>query len=303
MAPTTMTLTIGATGTITATVSPDNASNKKVNWSSSNEAAATVANGVVTAKAVGTATITATSAANNSKKANCVITVEAAPEAPVALDAVNNAASADAMKTAIENNAEVLGLSIGEGTDYAKLIPGRDRSVSVDLVHEGNRGSGYTVDSLKSTFDAIVATRLATQASMDHVNAATTTVENLGISWVTDLLAQFKAADEVYDYHSGILLTDKISSLQDLVDRYNALGSDNQAAVLGKIIEKRNSETNGQFARSQATTDALAAALSEVEVENEVNEEEAIVEVDEAQAVEDEEVAEEAEDISEGIQE
>ncbi len=100
---------------------------------------------------------------------------------------------------------------------------------------------------------------------MDHVNAATTTVENLGISWVTDLLAQFKAADEVYDYHSGILLTDKISSLQDLVDRYNALGSDNQAAVLGKIIEKRNSEANGQFARSQATTDALAAALAEVE--------------------------------------
>lgn len=390
VSPETMALIVGETGTITATVSPDNASNKKVNWSSSNEAAATVANGVVTAKEAGTATITATSAANSSKKASCVVTVEAevlgsiardpgntggeldvtiegntvtftsgkiawypadealdrtaghrvgveitapadfdtkdtkvtigdkeytweeitdgdnffwwyplitadkkeftatvawtenstqvftvvvgenvtleeAPEARAALDAVNNAASADAMKTAIENNAEVLGLSIGEGTDYAKLIPGRDRSVSVDLVHEGNRGSGYTVDSLKSTFDAIVATRLATQASMDHVNAATTTVENLGISWVTDLLAQFKAADEVYDYHSGILLTDKISSLQDLVDRYNALGSDNQAAVLGKIIEKRNSEANGQFARSQATTDALAAALAEVE--------------------------------------
>lgn len=81
--PTTLTLTVGATGTITATVKPDNATNKKVNWSSSNTDVATVANGVVTAVASGTATITATTE-DGGKTATCTVTVKA--EEPVAVD-------------------------------------------------------------------------------------------------------------------------------------------------------------------------------------------------------------------------
>jgi hypothetical protein len=53
---------------------------------------------------------------------------------------------------------------------YNQLIPERKPSVSVDLV--ANKGEGYTLDSLKKTFNAIVATRHATQASMDKVNNA-----------------------------------------------------------------------------------------------------------------------------------
>jgi hypothetical protein len=58
--PETMLLGVGGTGTIIATVKPDNATNKTVTWTSSNTSVATVANGVVTANEVGTATITAT---------------------------------------------------------------------------------------------------------------------------------------------------------------------------------------------------------------------------------------------------
>jgi hypothetical protein len=76
--PKELTLTVGETGQITATVTPSNATNKKVNWSSSDETIATVdENGAVTAVAAGTATITATSAADSSKKDSCVVTVEA----------------------------------------------------------------------------------------------------------------------------------------------------------------------------------------------------------------------------------
>jgi hypothetical protein len=51
---------------LTATVSPSNADNKKVNWSSSNASVATVsATGLVTAKAIGTATITVTTEDGN----------------------------------------------------------------------------------------------------------------------------------------------------------------------------------------------------------------------------------------------
>lgn len=61
VSPTALTLEVGAQSRLTATVTPDDASNKTVRWASGNEAVATVdANGVVTAKAVGTATITAT---------------------------------------------------------------------------------------------------------------------------------------------------------------------------------------------------------------------------------------------------
>ena len=45
----------GATGKITATVKPSNATNKNVTWSSSNTEVATVANGVVNTRAQGEA--------------------------------------------------------------------------------------------------------------------------------------------------------------------------------------------------------------------------------------------------------
>ncbi len=71
------TLSLEPTGveTLTATVSPDNATNKNVTWTSSNTGIATVdANGKVTAVAVGTATITVTTA-DGSKTASCTVTI------------------------------------------------------------------------------------------------------------------------------------------------------------------------------------------------------------------------------------
>ena len=55
------TMTVGGeTLTLTATVAPDDATDKTVTWTTSDPTVATVANGVVTAVAAGTATITAT---------------------------------------------------------------------------------------------------------------------------------------------------------------------------------------------------------------------------------------------------
>ena len=63
--PTSSEIKVGGTATITATVKPDNATNKNVTWSSSKTAVATVSNGVVTGKSEGTATITATTKDGN----------------------------------------------------------------------------------------------------------------------------------------------------------------------------------------------------------------------------------------------
>lgn len=59
IAPTTLTLKTGTTGTLTATVIPEKATVTSVSWSSSDNDVATVEKGVVTAVAEGTATITA----------------------------------------------------------------------------------------------------------------------------------------------------------------------------------------------------------------------------------------------------
>lgn len=71
---TSLSLNKGNTETISATVSPNNASNKNITWTSSNTTVATVdGNGKITGTGKGNTTITATS--SNGKTATCAVTV------------------------------------------------------------------------------------------------------------------------------------------------------------------------------------------------------------------------------------
>ena len=70
-----MTLKVGGSGILEPTVSPTDADNPGVVWTSSNSLVATVSNGIVTAIGAGTATITATAADGSGKSASCVVTV------------------------------------------------------------------------------------------------------------------------------------------------------------------------------------------------------------------------------------
>ena len=71
-------LGVGQEYTLRTLISPANALNASLSWTSSNTGAVTVQNGVLTAKAVGSAVITATTA--NGKTANCQVTVKKAPD-------------------------------------------------------------------------------------------------------------------------------------------------------------------------------------------------------------------------------
>ena len=71
----TTTLTIGSTETLSATVSPSNASTKTLSWMSSAPTIASVVNGKITAKATGTTVITATATDGSGKSASCTVFV------------------------------------------------------------------------------------------------------------------------------------------------------------------------------------------------------------------------------------
>lgn len=118
------TLTEGDTVTLTATVSPDNASNKSVTWETSNSTVATVVDGVVTALKAGTATITAKTVDGFS--ATYTLTVEA-----VQVNYTNLVPTAQAIDstdpyngTGYKNGYYLSSDSPFEGTDAATVLTG-----------------------------------------------------------------------------------------------------------------------------------------------------------------------------------
>ena len=71
----TLTLDVGESEALTATITPSNATDKSVTWESSDTNVAIVENGTVTAVGVGSTTITATAADGSGKYATCTVTV------------------------------------------------------------------------------------------------------------------------------------------------------------------------------------------------------------------------------------
>lgn len=74
ISPTEITLEVGETAELSASVLPENATDKRVGWKSSHPAIATVAEGKVIAVSVGTSTVTVTTM-SGTKEATCTVTV------------------------------------------------------------------------------------------------------------------------------------------------------------------------------------------------------------------------------------
>ena len=101
-----VTINKGEKTTLTATITPSDATNKNVTWSSSAEGVATVENGVVTAVAEGSATITVTTEDGN-YTATCVVTVTAASTGGETLSDYKFATSQSTSNTAYTSNYDV----------------------------------------------------------------------------------------------------------------------------------------------------------------------------------------------------
>lgn len=115
----TLSLAKGAEADLTATVKPDDATNKTVTWSSDKESVATVANGKVKAVGAGTAVITAKA---GSVTATCTVTVTV-PVDSVALDknTLSLVKGAEADLTATVSPSDATDKTVAWSTDRAAV--------------------------------------------------------------------------------------------------------------------------------------------------------------------------------------
>ena len=119
----------GETATLTATVYPSNATNKKVIWISSNEKVAAVSNGTVTAVAPGTATITVKTE-DGAYTANCEVTVTSSV---VTLESIT-----------VKSKPSKTSYEIGESLNTSGLVlTAKYSDGSTKLVNTGYTTSGF----------------------------------------------------------------------------------------------------------------------------------------------------------------
>ena len=117
--------------TLVATVTPPNADNKTVSWSSSSDAVATVdASGKVTGVKAGSATITAT-AADGGMKASCALSVEANLAPSVTLEA-KNISAISAVLAGEANLGSTVASDLKVGFQYSKsagILPSNSTTI------------------------------------------------------------------------------------------------------------------------------------------------------------------------------
>lgn len=141
----TLSLEVGQSGSLTATVKPDNATDKTVTWTSDNSAVATVdSSGNVTAKGEGTAIITATAKSDSNVKASCTVTVTAAqpadvPVTGVALDqsSISTTMGGSASLSATLSPADATNKNVTWSSSNESVIK-VDSSGSITIVGVGN---------------------------------------------------------------------------------------------------------------------------------------------------------------------
>ncbi len=119
-----LTLTEGDTGSLNVSVNPDNATDKTVVWTSSDESVATVdQNGVVTAVAPGSAVITASA---GGKSDSCEVTVQ---QKPIEITGVEFEKDNVSIEVGSSDNLTVTITPEGAGDDIDRVFTSSDESI------------------------------------------------------------------------------------------------------------------------------------------------------------------------------
>lgn len=166
-------LTVGDGRQLIATVTPDDAGNKGVHWTSSDESVATVsAQGVVTAVAAGTAKITVTTE-DGGKTADCVVTVDN-PEYSVHVKYPDGGAVEAGFKLKIDVGDELTTDASGNVT--AQIAPEEHTVVFTEMPTKGLKANYTVAPTIEDIGDGIDIT-LETDGTGDGRNTPRDFVE------------------------------------------------------------------------------------------------------------------------------
>ncbi|MGN1104526.1 MAG: Ig-like domain-containing protein, partial [Candidatus Coproplasma sp.] len=175
-------LKVGESLTLTATVSPSNATNTAVTWTSSDESVATVVNGKITAVAKGSATITVTTE-DGSKTATCSVNVTNV--APTSI-AISNAPTVMAV-----NDTATLTATVSPSNTTVKTLTWSTSDESVATVDANGKvtalKAGNVTITATSTEDASVKATCTIEVKAEIVK-----VTSISLNYST---ATLKAGD------------------------------------------------------------------------------------------------------------
>ena len=181
-----LSLYTGQSETLAAMVTPDNATNPNVTWSSDKPEVATVENGKVTAKAAGTATITATAADGSGVSATCTVTV------------TQSTYSISADTTALDFGSAYTGYT-QPATQTVTITNTGNQSLTLNQPASTN---SFEVGTLTKT--ALAAGEVATFTVQPKAGLAVGTYsENITVSGTNDVNATISATFTVKQYSGG----------------------------------------------------------------------------------------------------
>jgi len=149
----TINLNMGQTTQLTATITPSNATNKILTWTSSNTAIATVSNGLVTAVGAGTATITITTTDGSNISTTASVTVSV---------------------------VSVTGLTLN--STIVSLVPTQTTQLSVTVTPPNATNKGVIWSSSDSTIATVSSSGLVTGVAIGFATIAVMTVDGTNIS-------------------------------------------------------------------------------------------------------------------------
>ena len=203
LSQTSLTMTLkGQTASLTATVTPDNAANKNITWSSSDSSIATVnASGTVTAIANGTADITATAADGSGVSAKCSVTVRVP----------NNVRNI----TLDGGKSKTIGPDIDDfdNVDFKQVtfdIKNDNKSIEIAGFNATEYAAGVTIEGLRTGYAVIIAKYNGNVLLTYNVTVSSDWQEYLGyVSW--------RHTVESRIWTDGMSLKDKMDAARDFI--------------------------------------------------------------------------------------
>ena len=221
---TTLSLAVGETEQLTATVKPDDATDKNVTWTSSDESVAKVVNGKVTAVKSGKATITAKC---GGKTAECAVTVTV----PV---------------TSLTLDRTTLSLAVGETAQLTATVKpddATDKNVSWtssdEFVAKVDNGKVTAVKSGKATITAKCGGKTAECAVIVTVPTGSVTLDKTSLSLAVGETVQLTATvkpDDATD--KNVTWTSSDESVAKVVNGKVTAVKSGKATIIAKCGDK-----------------------------------------------------------------